>query len=67
MGVEAGVHGDYGCRGTFFGEHSDENEIGVVDPFEFIVGLHVEAFGFEHFHAAFAGGEVGFEFVVYVF
>ena len=36
MRVEEGVHTDDGSWGASFGEHADENEVSVMDPFTLV-------------------------------
>lgn len=56
--VVAGVGGDdgHGRAGGEVGEHPDEDQEGVVDPFEVCIGADGEAFGGEHGDAARGGG-----------
>ena len=59
MGVVARVHG-YDCRWrAAVGEHSDQDQISVVDPVKRRVWFGVEALGSEHGDDARGHGEVG--------
>lgn len=50
--VVAGVGGEEGCGRAAGGEHSNEDEVDVVDPVEVGVAADVEAFFCEHGDAA---------------
>ena len=54
------VHGDYGCRRTQLGigKHSDEYQIGVMDPVELGVGRDVETILLKHADTSFRSRKI---------
>jgi hypothetical protein len=67
MRVEASIHRYNRCGRAAVREHPNQNEIRIVNPVEGLVSFAVEAGGLEHGYTAVGGGDVGVEFVVYVF
>jgi hypothetical protein len=65
--IEAGVHRNESRGRALVGEHADEDEVSVVDPFESRIRASLEACVVEDCEDALAGGKVCFEFVVDVF
>lgn len=67
MRVEACVHADYCRRWTFVWEHSNEDEVSVVDPVKLFIRTRVNVGFSEKGYASLACGEIGVELVVNIF
>lgn len=64
MWVEARVHADDSCRWALLREHSDQNEIRVVDPIKLGVWSCINALFSERSYTLLARFEVGDQLVV---
>lgn len=65
MWIVATIHGYECCRWTVaVWKHSNEDEIGVVDPVKCWIGCTGDASGREQRETARGGGEVGVEWVI---
>ena len=66
MRIKTGVQRDDGGRRTLVWEHADENEVGVMNPIEFVIAADLKIVGSKHFNTPFSAFKIRNQLVIHI-